>query len=420
MGYLDVATSLQSVGESASVEKPNVVLGVTGGIACYKALELVRLLVQDSCNVRVVMTREATEFVAPLSFQTLSGSPVGTDLFSLTQESEIGHINLADSADVLVIAPATANVIAKLAAGIADDLLTTVVLATQAPLLVVPSMNVHMLAHPMVQANLAKLRSAGYHVMEAAAGYLACGYEGKGRLPEPPAIAEEIRRLLRPKDLSGEKIVVTAGPSREALDPVRYISNRSSGKMGYALARAAARRGAEVTLVSGPTALAAPEGVTTVPVVTAEEMRAAVLAEFDSATAVLMAAAVADYRPRSTAGRKMKRGDGNRRVELVPNPDIVAELTARKRRQVVVGFAAETESLVENARQKLHRKDLDLVVANDVTQEDSGFDVDTNAVTLLDRDGTVTPLPVMSKDAVADRICDWLLRHREHSHRRGA
>ena len=420
MGYLDLASSPRSVGESGSVEKPNVVLGVTGGIACYKALELVRLLVQDSCNVRVVMTREATEFVAPLSFQTLSGAPVGTDLFSLTQESEIGHINLADSADVLVIAPATANVIAKLAAGIADDLLTTVVLATQAPLLVVPSMNVHMLAHPMVQANLGKLRSAGYHVMEAAAGYLACGYEGKGRLPEPPAIAEEIRRLLRPKDLGGEKIVVTAGPSREPLDPVRYISNRSSGKMGYALARAAARRGAEVTLVSGPTALAAPQGVTTVPVVTAEEMRAAVLAEFDSATAVLMAAAVADYRPRSTAGRKMKRGDGNRRVELVPNPDIVAELTARKRRQVVVGFAAETESLVENARQKLHRKNLDLVVANDVTQEGSGFDVDTNAVTLLDRDGTVTPLPVMSKDAVADRICDWLLQHREHSHRRGA
>ncbi len=420
MGYLDVATSVQSVGESGSVEKPNIVLGVTGGIACYKALELVRLLVQDSCNVRVVMTREATEFVAPLSFQTLSGAPVGTDLFSLTQESEIGHINLADSADVLVIAPATANVIAKLAAGIADDLLTTVVLATQAPLLVVPSMNVHMLAHPMVQANLAKLTSAGYRVMEAAAGYLACGYEGKGRLPEPPAIVEEVRRLLRPKDLSGEKIVVTAGPSREPLDPVRYISNRSSGKMGYALARAAARRGARVTLVSGPTALAAPEGVATVPVVTAEEMRAAVLAEFDSATAVLMAAAVADYRPRSTSGRKMKRGDGNRRVELVPNPDIVAELTARKRRQVVVGFAAETESLVENARQKLHRKNLDLVVANDVTQEGSGFDVDTNAVTLLDRDGTVTPLPVMSKDAVADRICDWLLRHREHSHRRGA
>jgi len=402
------------------VEKPNVVLGVTGGIACYKALELVRLLVQDSCNVRVVMTREATEFVAPLSFQTLSGAPVGTDLFSLTQESEIGHINLADSADVLVIAPATANLIAKLAAGIADDLLTTVVLATQAPLLVVPSMNVHMLAHPMVQANIAKLRSAGYHVMEAAAGYLACGYEGKGRLPEPPAIVEEIRRLLRPKDLSGEKIVVTAGPSREPLDPVRYISNRSSGKMGYALARAAARRGAKVTLVSGPTALAAPEGVTTVPVVTAEEMRAAVLAEFDSATAVFMAAAVADYRPRSTSGRKMKRGDGNRRVELVPNPDIVAELTARKQRQVVVGFAAETESLVDNARQKLHRKNLDLVVANDVTQEGSGFDVDTNAVTLLDRDGTVTPLPVMSKDAVGDRICDWLLRHRDHSHRRGA
>ena len=420
MGYLGVAFCPQRVKESGFVEKPNVVLGVTGGIACYKALELVRLLVQDSCSVRVVMTRHAAEFVTPLSFQTLSGSPVATDLFSLTQESEIGHINLADTADLLVIAPATANVVAKLAAGIADDLLTTVALATQAPLLVVPSMNVHMLAHPMVQANLAKLRSAGYHVMEAAAGYLACGYEGKGRLPEPTAIVEEIRRLLRPKDLAGEKIVVTAGPSREPLDPVRFISNRSSGKMGYALARAAVRRGAQVTLVSGPTALAAPEGVKTVPVVTAEEMRAAVLAEFDASTAVFMAAAVADYRPRSASGNKMKRGDDNLRLEFVPNPDIVAELGARKRHQIVVGFAAETESLLENARKKLHRKKLDLLVANDVTQEGSGFDVDTNAVTLLDRDGTVTPLPVMSKDTVADRIYDWFLQYKNHSHRRGA
>ena len=293
------------------MEKRNIVLGVTGGIACYKVLELVRLLVQDSCSVRVVMTRGAAEFVTPLSFQTLSGAPVATDLFSLTQESEIGHIDLADSADLLVIAPATANVIGKLAAGIADDLLTTVVLATQAPVLVAPAMNVHMLAHPLVQANLAKLRGAGYHVMETASGSLACGYEGKGRLPEPPVIVEEIRALLRSKDLAGEHIVVTAGPSREPLDPVRYLSNRSSGKMGYALARAAARRGARVTLVSGPTALAPPTGVRTVPVVTAEEMRGAVLAEFESATAVFMAAAVADYRPHAPAAQKMKRGDGS-------------------------------------------------------------------------------------------------------------
>ena len=397
------------------MEKPNIVLGVTGGIACYKALELVRLLVQDSCSVRVVMTREAAEFVTPLSFQTLSGSPVATDLFSLTQESEIGHINLADTADLLVIAPATANIVAKLAAGIADDLLTTVVLATQAPLLVVPSMNVHMLAHPMVQANLAKLRAAGYHVMEAAAGYLACGYEGKGRLPEPAAIVEQIRALLRPRDLAAEKIVVTAGPSREPLDPVRFISNRSSGKMGYALARAAARRGAQVVLVSGPTALAPPEGVRTVPVVTAEEMRAAVLAEFDSATAVFMAAAVADYRPRSTSNSKMKRAGDAIRLDFIPNPDIVAELGDRKRHQIVVGFAAETESLVENARAKLQRKNLDLLVANDITAEGSGFDVDTNAVTLLDRDGTATPLPVMSKDTVADRIYDWFLQYKSRS-----
>ena len=279
------------------MEKPNIVLGVTGGIACYKALELVRLLAQDSYSVRVVMTRGAAEFVTPLSFQTLSGAPVATDLFSLTQESEIGHIDLADGADLLVIAPATANIIGKLAAGIADDLLTTVVLATEAPVLVAPAMNVHMLAHPLVQANLAKLRGAGYHVMETASGSLACGYEGKGRLPEPAAIVEKIHALLRPKDLAGERIVVTAGPSREPLDPVRYLSNRSSGKMGYALARAAVRRGAEVTLVSGPTALDPPTGARIVPVVTAEEMRGAVLEEFDAATAVIMAAAVADYRP---------------------------------------------------------------------------------------------------------------------------
>ncbi len=398
-----------------SVEEPRVVLGVAGGIACYKALELVRLLVRESCVVRVVMTREAAEFVTPLSFQTLSGAPVGTDLFSLTQESEIGHINLADSADVLVVAPATANIIAKLAAGIADDLLTTVALATRAPLLVVPSMNVHMLAHPMVQANLARLRGVGCHVMEAGAGYLACGYEGKGRLPEPPAIVEEVRRLLGPGDLAGEKVVVTAGPTREPLDPVRFISNRSSGKMGYALARAAARRGAQVTLVSGPTALAGPEGVRTVPVVTAQEMHGAVLAEFDTATAVFMAAAVADYRPRSASGHKMKRSGDSLRPEFVPNPDIVAELGARKRHQTVVGFAAETESLLENARGKLHRKNLDLLVANDVTRADSGFDVETNAVTLLDRDGTVTPLPAMSKDAVAERICDWFLQHKNQA-----
>lgn len=402
------------------MEKPKVVLGVTGGIACYKALEIVRLLVQEPCSVRVVMTRAAAEFVTPLSFQTLSGEPVATDLFSLTQESEIGHINLADSADLLVVAPATANAVAKLAAGIADDVLTTVALATRAPLLVVPSMNVHMLAHPMVQANLEKLRSVGCHVMEAASGYLACGYEGKGRLPEPAAIVEEVHRLLRPGDLAGERVVVTAGPSREPLDPVRFLSNRSSGKMGYALARAAARRGAQVALVSGPTALAPPAGVRTVPVVTAHDMREAVLAEFDEATAVFMAAAVADYRPRSASKHKMKRGGEAIRVEFVPNPDILAELGARKRSQVVVGFAAETESLLENARSKLHRKNLDLLVANDVTREDSGFDVDTNAVTLLDRDGAATPLPLMSKDALADRLCDWFLGYRDDARRREA
>ena len=386
-----------------------VVLGVTGGIACYKAVELVRLLVKNGFKVRVIMTRGAMEFVTPLTFQALSGNPVATETFSLTQESEIGHINLADSADLLVIAPATANVIGKLASGIADDLLTTVLMATQAPVLLAPAMNIHMYENVIVQENLRKLRRVGYHIMDPAEGYLACGYDGKGRLPDPEKISDEIERLLRKKDLAGENFLITAGPSREPLDPVRYISNRSSGKMGYALARAALRRGATVALVSGPTALEPPSGARLIEVNTAAEMREAVLKEYPHSSAVIMAAAVADYHAVAPSGQKIKRGVGDLELRLIPNPDILKELGQNKDGKWLVGFAAETENLTANAQKKLHEKNLDIVIANNVAEEGSGFDGDTNVGTIIDRTGAVRSLPLMSKDDLADCIYDHYL-----------
>jgi phosphopantothenoylcysteine decarboxylase / phosphopantothenate---cysteine ligase len=384
-------------------------LGVTGGIACYKAVELVRLLVKDGFIVQVIMTKGAMEFVTPLTFQTLSGMPVATETFNLTQESEIGHINLADRADLVIIAPATANVIGKIAAGIADDLLTTVLMATQAPVLIAPAMNIHMYENPILQENLRKLRRLGYHLMEPAEGYLACGYEGKGRLPEPEQILEEIRRLVRKKDLVGEKLLITAGPNREPLDPVRYLSNRSSGKMGYALARAGLRRGAEVLLISGPTGIEPPAGVRLISVTTAAEMRDAVLEEFPGSTAVIMAAAVTDYRPVDFATQKIKRGKGPIELRLEPNPDILKEIGARKNGKMLVGFAAETEELIINAEKKLKEKNLDMIVANNVRDAGAGFDVDTNVATILDRRGSVRSLPLMSKDELAEEIFDHLL-----------
>jgi phosphopantothenoylcysteine decarboxylase/phosphopantothenate--cysteine ligase len=394
---------------ASNQKKPMLVLGVTGGIACYKAVELVRLLVKDGFVVQVIMTRGAMEFVTPLTFQTLSGMPVATETFNLTQESEIGHINLADSADLFVIAPATANVIGKVAAGIADDLLTTVLMATKAPVLIAPAMNIHMYENPILQENVRKLRRLGYHFIEPAEGYLACGYEGKGRLPEPEKILEEIRRLLKKKDLVGEKLLITAGPNREPLDPVRYLSNRSSGKMGYALARAAIRRGAEVALISGPTELEPPAGARLTSVTTAAEMRHAVLEEFSECTAVIMAAAVSDYRPVDFARKKIKRGKGPIELRLEPNPDILKEISARKNGKMLVGFAAETGELVANAAKKLKDKNLDMIVANNVSEAGAGFDVETNVATILDRDGTVRSLPLMSKDELAEQILDHLL-----------
>jgi phosphopantothenoylcysteine decarboxylase / phosphopantothenate---cysteine ligase len=394
---------------ASNQKKPMLVLGVTGGIACYKAVELVRLLVKDGFVVQVIMTRGAMEFVTPLTFQTLSGMPVATETFNLTQESEIGHINLADNADLFVIAPATANVIGKVAAGIADDLLTTVLMATKAPVLIAPAMNIHMYENPILQENVRKLRRLGYHFIEPAEGYLACGYEGKGRLPEPEKILEEIRRLLKKKDLVGEKLLITAGPNREPLDPVRYLSNRSSGKMGYALARAAIRRGAEVALISGPTELEPPAGARLTSVTTAAEMRHAVLEEFSECTAVIMAAAVSDYRPVDFARKKIKRGKGPIELRLEPNPDILKEISARKNGKMLVGFAAETGELVANAAKKLKDKNLDMIVANNVSEAGAGFDVETNVATILDRDGTVRSLPLMSKDELAEQILDHLL-----------
>jgi phosphopantothenoylcysteine decarboxylase/phosphopantothenate--cysteine ligase len=385
-----------------------IVLGVAGGIACYKAVELVRLLVREGFLVQVIMTREAMNFVAPLTFQTLSGRPVATEIFSLTEESEIGHINLADQAEVFVIAPATANIIGKIAGGMADDLLTTVVMATQAPVLIAPSMNVHMLDNPIFQENVRKLKRIGYTFIEPAEGYLACGYEGKGRLPEPADVVEEIHSLLKKKDLAGERLLITAGPSHEPIDPVRYIANRSSGKMGYALARAGVRRGAEVTLVSGPTSLPPPSRARLIRVKTAAEMRAAVMREYPRSTAVVMAAAVADYSPEKFSPRKVKKTERPLKLDLKANPDILKELGATKNGQVLIGFAAETEELIPNAKKKLREKNLDFIVANDVTSEASGFEADTNAATILDRQGKVEPQPLMSKDELADRIFDRL------------
>lgn len=394
-----------------------VVLGVSGGIAAYKAAEVVRCLVRGGAAVRVVMTRGACQFITPLTLQTLSGHPVSTDLFDLTQESQIGHIALADSAELVLVAPATANIIAKLAHGIADDLLSTVLLATRAPIVVAPAMNVHMLENAAVQDNLRTLERRGVRVLAPAVGSLACGYEGPGRLPEPEVIALEAARALTPADLAGERVLVTAGPNREPLDPVRFLSNRSTGRMGYALAAAAWRRGAEVALISGPTALPDPYGVRTVRVTTAAEMHRAVRGEIRSTSILLMAAAVADYRPKSVAAQKIKKKAGRHVVELERTVDILADLPPAHGRRIVVGFAAETEDVLGNARRKLAAKKLDLIVANDVSRSDAGFEVDTNAVTLIDASST-EEIPLASKDAVADRILDRVVGLRASRRRR--
>ncbi len=386
-----------------------IVLGVSGGIAAYKAAEIVRLLTARGASVRVMMTPNASQFITALTMQTLSGYPVANDTFSLTQESEIGHIRLADSADAIVIAPATADIIAKAAVGIADDLVTTVLLAARCPVAFAPAMNVHMYGHPAVVENLAKLRARSVTIIEPGEGELACGYEGKGRLAEPAEVVEEVERMVSRHDLGGQRLLVTAGPTVEPLDPVRVISNRSSGKMGFAVARAAWRRGAQVKLIAGPAALSVPRGVERIDVEDAARMLAETSRHFPWCTALVMAAAVADFRPARPSGQKIKKTSRAMTVELAPIADELPRLTARKAGRVVIGFAAETENLEANAKTKLREKKLDLIVANDVTREGAGFAVDTNVVTLIGADGSVQSYPKMAKDEVADLILDRLV-----------
>jgi len=383
-----------------------IILGVTGGIAVYKAAELVRLLVKAGADVHVIMTKAAQQFVAPLTFQTLSGNPVHSELFNLIEEQEIGHISLAEKAELFLIVPATANFVGKLASGIADDLLTTTVMATRAPVLIAPAMNTAMYQNPIYRENEGKLLRYGYHFVAPATGMLACGWEGEGKLQDPAVILEVASNVLSRKDFDGEKVLVTAGPTREELDPIRFFSNYSSGKMGYALARAARRRGAEVTLVTGPVSLDAPWGVNTVRVTSAEEMREAVLRVFPAATVVIKTAAVADYRPDERASAKIKKTDSPLTVKLVRNPDILAELGRNKGDRFLVGFAAETGDTGESAARKLQEKNLDLVVANDITRAGAGFAVDTNIVKILSSDGGAEDLPLMGKDELADVILD--------------
>jgi len=389
------------------VKRKEVVVGVTGGIAAYKAAELVRLLVKENLTVRVAMTRSATRFVTPLTFEALSGNRVVHEMFG-KEGTVMEHIRWGQESDLIIIAPATADFIGKMAHGIGDDFLSTCVIAATARILVCPSMNDQMFMNPAVQENLRVLRERGMKVLEPGEGGLACGTEGPGRLPEPAHILEQARILLSEQDLSGRKILVSAGPTAEPIDPVRFISNRSSGKMGYALARAAARRGAEVVLVSGPTALTPPPGVTFCPVKTADEMHRLIFENREGCDIVIKAAAVSDYRPRECAGQKIKKGAASLSLELVRNPDILACLGDAKVESpcILVGFAAETENLLANAEKKLKAKNLDMIVANDVSSNDAGFETDTNRVKFIYRDGRVEDTPLMTKDEVADRVLD--------------
>ncbi|MFO7599465.1 MAG: bifunctional phosphopantothenoylcysteine decarboxylase/phosphopantothenate--cysteine ligase CoaBC [Candidatus Desulfacyla sp.] len=389
------------------MKRKEVVVGVTGGIAAYKAAELVRLLVKENLTVRVAMTRSATRFVTPLTFEALSGNRVVHEMFG-KKGTVMEHIRWGQESDLIIIAPATADFIGKMAHGIGDDFLSTCVIAATAKILVCPSMNDRMFMNPAVQENLRVLRERGMTVLEPGEGGLACGTEGPGRLPEPAHILEQARILLSEQDLSGRKILVSAGPTAEPIDPVRFISNRSSGKMGYALARAAARRGAEVVLVSGPTVLTPPPGVTFCSVKTADEMHRLVFENREGCDIVIKAAAVSDYRPRECAGQKIKKGAASLSLELVRNPDILACLGDTKAASpcILVGFAAETENLLANAEKKLKAKNLDMIVANDVSSNDAGFETDTNRVKFIYRDGRVEDTPLMTKDEVADRVLD--------------
>ena len=395
-----------------------ITLGVTGGIAAYKAAELVRRLQQDGFSVQVVMTRAAREFITPLTFAALTGQKVITDLFGesggdANLESAIEHIAVAQRTDLLLVAPMTADALAKFARGIADDFLSTLYLASTAPVVLAPAMNVNMWNHPATQENVATLRARGARIVDPDEGYLACGMTGAGRLAGQDAIVAAVHEVLKThRDLQGETVLVTAGPTCEDIDPVRYLTNRSSGKMGYAVAEAAAARGAKVILVTGPTALETPAGVDRIDVRSAEEMHRAVAERFPGASIAILAAAVADYRPVQQSSAKIKKSADSVSIALEPTTDILATIARNKGATTVVGFAAETDHVAENARKKLVAKNADLIVANDVTAEGAGFELDTNIVTLFSRDGRDLPLPKLTKQEVAHRILDEVIRLR--------
>lgn len=386
-------------------EEKNIIVGVTGGIAAYKACDLVRQLVKGNASVQVVMTQNATEFVTPLTMQTLSGRRVALKTFDLAWEAEIGHISLADNADLIVIAPASASFIGKVASGIADSLLATVILAAKCPIIMCPAMNVNMYSNPAVQENLTKLRQRGLIIVEPGEGELACGWEGKGRLPETDDIVHEIEAALTPKDLIGEKVLVTAGATREYIDPVRFISNPSSGKMGYALAKEARMRGARVKLISGKTDLPPPYGVEIISAESASDMYEAVIKHLKWSTIVIKAAAVGDYTPQIKQNGKLKKDSGKKTIELKHTRDILKEVGGKKNGRIVIGFAAESEDLIKNAKDKLKRKKADMIVANNILEPGAGFEEDTNKAHLL-YGGSTEELPLMSKADLAQKVLD--------------
>ncbi len=390
----------------------NVILGVTGGIAAYKSVEIASRLRKAGASVHVIMTAGAQNFVTSMTFREITGNPVVTTMWGEITNYQVEHIALAELADLVIIAPATANFIAKAAAGMADDMLTTTVLATKVPIFFAPAMNSNMYNNQLTQANIKRLVELGWRFIPPASGHLACGTDGIGRLPEPAEILDfVVDELSHEEDFIGKKLLVTAAGTYEPIDPVRYIGNRSSGKMGYAIAEAAKKRGAEVTLVSGPSALTAPAGVKLVMVETAAQMRQAVMEVFDEADIIIKAAAVADYRVREVADQKIKKNDDELVLVLEKNPDILFELGQKKKSgQILVGFAAETQHLLEYAKAKLEKKNLDMIVANDVSRKDAGFNVDTNAVKLLYRDGTVQELPVMTKYKLANELLNMVIK----------
>jgi phosphopantothenoylcysteine decarboxylase/phosphopantothenate--cysteine ligase, prokaryotic len=392
-----------------------IVLGVCGGIAAYKIIELASRLRKAKADVTVVMTRSATEFVTPLTFREISGNPVITSMWDEPKRWNVEHIALAKQADLFVIAPATANMVGKMANGIADDMLSTTILATQAPLLVVPAMNDQMYLNAVVQQNIQKLGQLGMRVMEPAVGHMACGTEGPGRLPEPSEIFESIKKIFAPQkaDLKDQCILITAGGTREPIDPVRYIGNRSSGKMGIALATAARQRGAEVHLVAGSMSVPIPGNIRCTSVETTQEMYDAVLSDFENSTIVIKAAAVADYRVSNSNSQKIKKKDSGLQLNLVENPDILKELGKRKTHQFLVGFAAETEQLIENAQKKIKAKNADLLIANDVSKKESSFNSDTNQIKIVHKSGEVESLPILSKQETAEAILDRIISLRK-------